>query len=434
MTKNKQIFVLGAIAFSTLLIPPNFGINFFGIGLEDIPLVGIFVFLFLKFLSNKNKNFNKVDYFWAGITLFFLIYSSFLNSSVIDLLNRTNIRFVFMSLLAYLFMKYLVANKLYNTEETFFFFLTAVVLVNSLFLLVRDRIYIQDAGWVSANIDSNNIFLSGRLAGLQGSGPNVFGFICVVASLYFLNLWFLKKGIFKPFSLIMFLISLISLVFSKSRGSYIAFVIALIIFFFLKGKLNIKTFVIFSSSIFVFSLFIFSFNPQTILKGSDRAVLSDIAIENINPLIGTGGGNYVYKTFEPSFYIVELQQLKNVFNFDLNKINSDIFPSDSSEKYNYRYEYSDEGFNYLKRYILRDNCVEESKICQTEKTKIIDVSKVLTAYFNLNEQSLSQSKNLCLKNVKDDSNITRSQFACIFYNQLTYLGTQTELSKNVYKV
>ena len=56
MTKNKQIFVLGAIAFSSLLIPPNFGINFFGIGLEDIPLVGIFVFLFLNFLSNKTKN------------------------------------------------------------------------------------------------------------------------------------------------------------------------------------------------------------------------------------------------------------------------------------------------------------------------------------------------------------------------------------------
>ena len=325
MTKNKHIFVLGAIAFSSLLIPPNFGINFFGIGLEDIPLVGIFVFLFLNFLYNKTKNFNKVDYFWAGITVFFWIYSSFLNSSGIDLLNRTNIRFVFMSLLAYLFMKYLVANKLYNTEETFFFFLTAVVLVNSLFLLVRDRIYIQDAGWVSANIDSNNIFLSGRLAGLQGSGPNVFGFICVVASLYFLNLWFLNKGIFKSFSLIMFLISLISLVFSKSRGSYIAFVIALILFLHLKEKLNIKTFVIFSLSIFVFSLIIFSFNPQTILKGSDRAVLSDIAIENINPLIGTGGGNYVYKTFEPSFYIVDLQQLQNVFNFDLNKINSDIF-------------------------------------------------------------------------------------------------------------
>jgi len=432
MTKNKQIFVLGAIAFSSLLIPPNFGINFFGIGLEDIPLVGIFVFLFLNFLSNKTMNFNKVDYLWAGITLFFLIYSSFLNSSGIDLLNRTNIRFVFMSLLAYLFMKYLVANKLYNTEETFFFFLTVVVLVNSLFLLVRDRIYIQDVGWVSANIDSNNIFLSGRLAGLQGSGPNVFGFICVVASLYFLNLWFLNKGTFKSFSLIMFLISLISLVFSKSRGSYIAFVIALILFFYLKDKLNIKTFVIFSSLIFVFSLFIFSFNPQTILKGSDRAVLSNIAIENINPLIGTGGGNYVYKTFEPSFYIVELQQLQNVFNFDLNKINSDIFPSDSSEKYNYRYEYSDEGFNYLTRYILSDNCVDESKICQIEKAKIIDISKVLTAYFNLNEQSLSQSKDLCLKNIKDDANITRSEFACIFYNELTGLGTQVELSTNIY--
>ena len=270
ITQNKKLLVLGSLGLSSFLIPPNFGINFFGIGLEDIPLVGMFVFLFVNFLSDNNKNFNRIDYLWASSTIFFYIYSSFLNSSGVDLLNRTNIRFVFMSLLAYLFMKFLVTNKLYNNEETFFSFLIVVIFINSLFLIIRDRVYLQDVGWVSANIDSNNIFLSGRLAGLQGSGPNVFGFICVVASIYFLNLWFLNKGIFKSFSLIMFLISLISLVFSKSRGSYIAFVIALLIYFFLKEILNIKSFIIFSSSIVIFSLFIFSLNPQTIIKSSDR--------------------------------------------------------------------------------------------------------------------------------------------------------------------
>ena len=195
ITQNKKLLVLGSLGLSSLLIPPNFGINFFGIGLEDIPLVGMFVFLSVNFLSNNTKNFNKIDYLWASSTIFFYIYSSFLNSSGVDLLNRTNIRFVFMSLLAYLFMKFLVTNKLYNNEETFFSFLIVVIFINSLFLIIRDRVYLQDVGWVSANIDSNNIFLSGRLAGLQGSGPNVFGFICVVASVYFLNLWFffLKK-------------------------------------------------------------------------------------------------------------------------------------------------------------------------------------------------------------------------------------------------
>jgi len=431
-SENKKLFILGALTFSSLLIPPNFGISFFGIGLEDIPLVCIFVFLFLNFLSNKNKNFNKIDYVWTGSTAIFYLYSSFLNLSGIDLLNRTNIRFVFMSLLAYLFMRYLVANKFYNNEETFFSFLVVVILLNSLFLIIRDRIYLQDAGWVSANIDSNNIFLSGRLAGLQGSGPNVFGFICVLSSIYFLNLWFEKKGILKSFSLIMFFISLISLVFSKSRGSYIAFVISLIIFFFLKEKLNIKTFIIFSSSIFIFSLFIFSFNPQTILKSSDRGVLSDIALENIRSLKGTGGGNYVYESFNPSFFIVDLQQLQNVYNFDLNKINSDIFPQDSLEKYNFKYEYSDDGFNYLERYVLKDNCGEESKICQIEKVKAVDVSKVLTAYFSFNGWSIDQSKDLCLEKSEDDAYITRSQFACIFYNQLTASGVNVELSKNTY--
>ena len=432
ITQNKKLLVLGSLGLSSILIPPNFGINFFGIGLEDIPLVGMFVFLSVNFLSNNTKNYNRIDYLWASSTIFFYIYSSFLNSSGVDLLNRTNIRFVFMSLLAYLFMKFLVTNKLYNNEETFFSFLIVVIFINSLFLIIRDRVYLQDVGWVSANIDSNNIFLSGRLAGLQGSGPNVFGFICVVASIYFLNLWFLNKGIFKSFSLIMFLISLISLVFSKSRGSYIAFVIALLIYFFLKEILNIKSFIIFSSSIVIFSLFIFSFNPQTILKSSDRGVLGNIALENIKPLVGTGGGNYVYDTFKPSFDIVDLQQLQDVFNFDLNKINSDIFPADSSEKYNFKYEYSDEGYSYLSRYILDDNCVEESKICQIEKTNVFQISRVLIAFFNSNEQSLSKSKDLCLDNFTDDTYISRVQFACIFYDQLITSGDQVEISNNIF--
>ena len=103
----------------------------------------------------------------------------------------------------------------------------------------------------------------------------------------------------------------------------------------MKEILNIKSFIIFSSSIVIFSLFIFSFNPQTILKSSDRGVLGNIALENIKPLVGTGGGNYVYDTFKPSFDIVDLQQLQDVFNFDLNRISSDVFPSDSTEKYNF---------------------------------------------------------------------------------------------------
>jgi hypothetical protein len=53
ITQNKKLLVLGSLGLSSFLIPPNFGINFFGIGLEDIPLVGMFVFLSVNFLSNN---------------------------------------------------------------------------------------------------------------------------------------------------------------------------------------------------------------------------------------------------------------------------------------------------------------------------------------------------------------------------------------------
>ena len=45
-------------------------------------------------------------------------------------------------------------------------------------------------GWISNNTNSTNIFVSGRLGGFQGGGPNVIGIFCAIYSLICLVKYF----------------------------------------------------------------------------------------------------------------------------------------------------------------------------------------------------------------------------------------------------
>ena len=83
-------------------------------------------------------------------------------------------------------------------------------------------------GWVLNNTDSINPFASGRLGGFQGGGPNVIGIICAIASLICLYKISLSNN-FKNYlfenksNTLLLIISLLNLIFTFSRGSYLAF-------------------------------------------------------------------------------------------------------------------------------------------------------------------------------------------------------------------
>ena len=53
------------------------------------------------------------------------------------------------------------------------------------FVLILFRIPLSGIidGWISNNTNSTNIFVSGRLGGFQGGGPNVIGIFCAIYSL-----------------------------------------------------------------------------------------------------------------------------------------------------------------------------------------------------------------------------------------------------------
>jgi len=163
---------IGTIFALTLLIPSNYGIDFFGINLEDLPLI----FLFLVLLLQKIKNFNLTNFdkvFYTFLT-FFIIYTSFI-SSELTIFNQVNLRFYFYFLLGFLCIDSIEKNK--DSLLKVFNQLWIVMLANFCLVIFQFQLPGTIDGWVLNNSGSINPFTSGRLGGFQGGGPNVIGII-----------------------------------------------------------------------------------------------------------------------------------------------------------------------------------------------------------------------------------------------------------------
>ena len=121
------------------------------------------------------------------------------------------------------------------------------------------------------NTDSINPFASGRLGGFQGGGPNVIGIICAIYCLLCVHKLIISGNI-RTFLLedklnaLCFLYFIINLIFTFSRGSYLALFIGLLTLIMFSEKIDkdIKTYFVTSLSLIViFSIFLF---PSIFLK------------------------------------------------------------------------------------------------------------------------------------------------------------------------
>ena len=102
--QNLNAKKIGLAISISMLIPPNFGFNIFGINLEDLPLIILFFFLVQNKINNfEVTNFDKYSVFFI---LFFTIYSSSFNKNF-DLINQTNLRFYFYFTMSYLIVDYM---------------------------------------------------------------------------------------------------------------------------------------------------------------------------------------------------------------------------------------------------------------------------------------------------------------------------------------
>jgi hypothetical protein len=323
---RNNVSLVGFLILSSLFVPPNLTPSVLGIDISDVLVLLAFFILLYSFVISKNKKFGLFDFSYLTITLFYFLFSSIYTELGLDIINTTNLRFVFFFLLSYLLFRILITNHSNLDEINFFKTFYILIPINFIFIFLKDSVNIKDVGWISANIDTNNLYLSGRLAGLQGSGPNVFGLISAISVVYFLHkiLNHAAKNILLDYT--MLLISFVCLIFSKSRGSYISLFLVFTFLALATSKVNKKNittlFLLFISTIFL----LFTFSPETFLKSSDRNALSRIGLDNVRILKGTGGGNYIYELFRDSLNIVSLIKLEESNGINVSKVESDIFP------------------------------------------------------------------------------------------------------------
>ncbi len=349
--------LIGSIFAITLLIPPNFGLNLYGINFEDIPLIGIFLILLLNKLMNLNLD--RFDISFLSFFLTFVIYTS-LFMKEINLLNQTNLRFYFYFALTYLCVDFLRKNN-YNIIEIFQP-LVFVMIANFVLIIFQIELPGTIDGWISNNTNSANPLTSGRLGGFQGGGPNVIGIICAISSLICIyNITqskSFKKHIFEDkLNSFFLIISLLNLYLTFSRGSYLAFVVGLLIILLFSNSINKKSKIYFSIGTLGISLIAIFLFPSIFLKQSNRGYLSSIAIINIEILNGTGGGNYIKEVYKDYLVTLDDDTLIDKFNIEYSaNQKKDIKPSNDDNSENPAQGYLKMKFDY------RDNILPRSVV------------------------------------------------------------------------
>ena len=219
--------IIGTIFALTLLIPSNIGIDFYGINFEDLPLIFIFFYLLVEKVNNLNiKKYDRVFFIFI---FFFVLHTTFLVEEI-KIFNQTNLRFYFYFTLSYLCVGYFKKNN--NKVLEFFEPLSIVMIANFGLILFQTSLPGTIDGWISNNTNTTNIFVSGRLGGFQGGGPNVIGIFCSIYSLICIYKLFAsddskKYLIENKTNTFLLILSLINLLFTFSRGSLLALVVGM---------------------------------------------------------------------------------------------------------------------------------------------------------------------------------------------------------------
>ncbi len=348
---------IGTIFALTLLIPSNVGINIYGINLEDLPLIYVFFFLIIKKI--KNFEIKKFDRAFFTFILFFVIYTSFLVDEI-KLFNQTNLRFYFYFTLTYLCVDFFKKN---NSKILEFFEPLSIVMIAN-FVLVLFQIPLPGTidGWISNNTDSMNIFTSGRLGGFQGGGPNVIGIFCAIYSLICIYKLFRASDskeylIENKSNTFLLILSLINLLFTFSRGSFVALVVGLfsLLIFTEKYSRSFKYKIVILATLFgVVTIYIF---PSIFLKESNRSFLNSLGVQNTEVFTGVGGGNYIKSVYKDYLITLEEEVLSEQFNISYpdsdNKsrvVTDDKSSSAPAEGYlKLKFDYQD---NFLPRSII----------------------------------------------------------------------------------
>ena len=407
MVKKFTLLFAGALFALSLILPPNIG-KIFLFEYSDIPIVFLF---FILLLSNlRNYKFKNSDYLWLSLILLFVLFTFY------DLLNPTSLRFIFYLIIGLLVKK---ASKNLNITDYELLFLPLVsVSALSLFSFLFDLSYLNNSiGWITNYSDTNNIFFSGRLAGFQGSGPNVAG--TIFGLLTILSFYFYKKTV-KNLYLILIFVNLFLFFITYSRGSYVSLLIISIIYILTKIK-NKKFKIFYIAGIITSSIILLYFGPSdVILKENDRSLLASIAMSNIEFVNGVGGGQYVEKIYEPYLLSVNPDLLEENLKITLNKVELGITPEEYRDtNIDFFIGTSGGGFEILQQYFIVGQCSDDRNTCQYLRVDEDTVINFLNIFRLPNQNLVQNAINKCVDNSK--KLITRGEFACLAF-ELKVLG------------
>ena len=333
--KSKTINVrsIGLLFATTLLIPPNYGLDILGINFEDLPSIVLFLYLLFKKIKNNNSA-SKTDKLFLLFIISFILYSNIFAINF-EIFNQTNIRFYF-----YFIMTYLCVEVFNNNNESLikiFEPLSFVMIANFIVVIFQIQLPGTIDGWILNNSGSQNPLTSGRLGGFQGGGPNVIGIFCTLYILLCIYkattsdsiLEYLIRNKLNSFLII---ISVFNLYITFSRGSYLALFVGLLILLFYTKSFSKrhKVYILISVTLFA-SIVIFLF-PSIFLKQSNRSFLNNLAINNIELFEGTGGGNYIKEVYRE--YLLALDEDEIFVKFNIvysDKDRSIILPNSEEE-------------------------------------------------------------------------------------------------------
>ena len=386
----------------SLIIPPYIG-KILIFEYSDVPIV-LFFILALVSASKINRSHEKTDNFWLFLLLF--LFALF----IILGFNTTTLRFIFYISIGFLIKK----NSKYieNKDlEIFFLPLWFVSILNFSSFVFGYSLLNNSIVWITNYSDTSNIFLSGRLSGFQGSGPNVagtiFGFFVIISFYFYRNL---KKKYF----LILIYLNLFLFFITYSRGSYASLLAISLIFILLKIKV-LKYRVIYITGIFSTFVVLLYFGPSDyILKENDRSLLANIAISNIELSNGVGGGQYVEKIYEPYLLSVNPQLLEENLDITLNKVELGITPEQFRDTdIDFFIGTSGGGFEILQQYFIVGQCSDDRNTCQYLRVDEEILLSFLKIFNIKNDDIIASTIEKCVDTSKNL--INRGEFACIAF-------------------
>ena len=330
--KNINNKTIGLFFSLSLIIPSNYGLDLSGINFEDIPIIIIFILLLFKKISNFSLL--VFDRVFISFFISFVLYSNIFTENF-QLFNQTNIRFYFYFLLGYLCVDTIKTSSKGIIE--IFEPLSIVMVANFIISMLQVQLPGTIDGWIRNNTASSNPFTSGRLGGFQGGGPNVIGIICAIYVLVCIykvlnSNNFIGTLLTDKLNTVLLTISILNLYLTYSRGSYIALFIGSLIILFYTDSFNKKTKQMLTISIvFLSAIMIYTF-PSIFLKQSNRSFLSNLAINNIEVFIGTGGGNYIKEVYEEYLITLSDEELLNRFNIKYSETVKNSYPQSKLPK------------------------------------------------------------------------------------------------------